>query len=89
MEREEWYLGIRHKHKHTLPPPPSDPSDNSGDVLLRLATLGAEVLAWSGTIHPKRTKGARPPQHFTPVYQNFQRCMTTKERNIFLGEESA
>ena len=45
MEREERWLGICHEHKHTLPPPPSDPSDNSGVVLLRLATLEAEVLA--------------------------------------------
>ena len=36
-----------HEHKHTLPPLPSDPFDNSEDVLL-LATFGAEVLATVG-----------------------------------------
>ena len=36
------------EHKHTVLPPPSDPSDNSVDVLLLLAALGAEILATVG-----------------------------------------
>ena len=37
---------VRHEHKHMLPP--SDPSNNSGDVLLWLTTLGAEVMVTVG-----------------------------------------
>ena len=41
-------IGQLTEQNHTLPPPPSDPSDNSEDILLRLATLGAEILVMVG-----------------------------------------
>ena len=76
------------------PSPLSDPSNNSGDVLLLLAILGAKILATVWHYTSLTNQRGWPLWHFTPAYHHLY-CQFSEvynnigKKNTFLGEKSA
>ena len=73
VEGEGSLLEVLYEHQHTPLSLLVIPLTTSGMSCSDSAPLELRCKKWSGTTHPKRTKGAWAPRHFTLTHPYFQK----------------